>query len=345
MNIISRIGKRVGYLRRNLEYMFNKKTLYFALALVLVVGLSSWGFLVHRTIHQIAIYSLPEPLQSFMHKEMNNLVSNSTRPDIRRNTDKTEATKHFIDLEAYGPNAANNMPIYWASAVKKYNEDTLLKYGYVPYVIVDQLKKLTTAFRSKNKDSILFYAADLGHYIGDAHVPLHTSLNYDGQLTGQKGLHSLWESFVPELRIDQYQLYNAHKAKYIKNPNEAIWIDIRKAAALVPELLAIEQEVSIQFKPETKYKTQIRYGRETKVYTKEFAEAYANGLGPTVNKQLIASANMIADFWFTAWVNAGKPNLSTREISPNLSAELKSFKKNSLIKDELLLSKKEKPEN
>jgi hypothetical protein len=64
-----------------------------------------------------------------------------------------------------------------------------------------------------------------------------------------------------------------------------------------------------------------------------------------VNKQLIASANMIADFWFTAWVNAGKPNLSTREISPNLSAELKSFKKNSLIKDELLLSKKEKPEN
>jgi hypothetical protein len=117
-----------------------------------------------------------------MHKEMNNLVSNSTRPDIRRNTDKTEATKHFIDLEAYGPNAANMMPLDWANAVKKYNEDTLLKYGYVPYVIVNQLEKLTNAFRSKNKDSILFYAADLGHYIGDAHVPLHTTLNYDGPL-------------------------------------------------------------------------------------------------------------------------------------------------------------------
>ena len=57
----------------------------------------------------------------------------------------------------------------------------------------------------------------------------------------------------------------------------------------------------------------MRYGRETKVYTKEFAEAYANGLGPTVNKQLIASANMIADFWYTAWVNAGKPVLTLRE--------------------------------
>ena len=339
------MGKVLSIFAGNLAYMYNKKTLYISLAFILVVGLSSWGFLVHRTIHQIAIYSLPEPLQSFMHKEMNNLVSNSTRPDIRRNTDKTEATKHFIDLEAYGPNAANMMPLDWANAVKKYNEDTLLKYGYVPYVIVNQLEKLTAAFRSKNKDSILFYAADLGHYIGDAHVPLHTSINYDGQLTGQKGLHSLWESFVPELRIDQYQLYNAHKATYIKNPSEAIWIDIRKAAALVPEMLAIEKEVSIQFKPETKYKTQMRYGRETKVYTKEFAEAYANGLGPTVNMQLIASANMIADFWYTAWVNAGKPIIATREISPNLSAELKSFKMNHLIQDELLLSKKEKPEN
>ena len=329
----------------NLAYMFNKKTAYIVLAFTITIGLSSWGFLVHRTIHQLAIYSLPEPLQSYMHKEITNLVSNSTRPDIRRNTDKTEATKHFIDLEAYGPNAANNMPLKWEAAVQQYSEDTLLKYGWVPYLIIEELDKLTNAFKSKNKDSILFYAADLGHYIGDAHVPLHTSINYDGQLTGQKGLHSLWESYVPELRIDQYQLYNAHKATYIKNPSEAIWMDVRKAAALVPSMLAIEKEVSIQFKPETKYKTAMRYGRETKVYTKEFAEAYANGLGPTVNAQLIASANMLADFWYTAWVNAGKPILSTREISPTLSNELKSFKLNHLIQDDLLLSKKEKPEN
>jgi hypothetical protein len=89
----------------------------------------------------------------------------------------------------------------------------------------------------------------------------------------------------------------------------------------------------------------MRYGRQTEVYTKEFVEAYANGLGSTVNTQLIASANMIADFWYTAWVNAGKPSFITRDISLNLSAELNSFKLNRLIQDELLLSKKEKPEN
>jgi len=325
--------------------MFIKKSFILIAVSFLALGLSSWGFLVHRTINQLAVYSLPEPLQSYFHQDQNYLVANAPRPDIRRNTDKSEATKHFIDLEAYGPNAANNMPLNWADAVKKYSEDTLLKYGWAPYLIINELDKLTSAFRSKNKDSILFYAADIGHYIGDVHVPLHTTINYDGQLTNQKGLHSMWESFIPELRIDQYQLYNAHKATYLKNPSEALWEDIRKAASLVPEMLAVEQEVSIQFKPETKYKTQMRYGKETKLYTKEFAEAYANGLGSTINTQLIASSNMIADFWYTAWVNAGKPIIISREISPNLSAELKSFKLNHLIQDDFLLSKKEKPEN
>ena len=326
-------------------FLNTKKVVYFLVAVIFIVSMSSWGFLVHRTTNQIAIYTLPEPLRSFFYQDMTYLVGNSTRPDTRRNTDKSEATKHFIDLEAYGPNAANEMPLNWDAAVKIYTKDSLLKYGWVPYLIIEQLEKLTAAFKSKDKDSILFYAADLGHYIGDAHVPLHTSINYDGQLTGQKGLHSLWESFVPELTIDQYQLYNPHHTKYIKNPNEAIWADIRKTAVLVPEMLAVEKQVSTNFTSGSKYKTVMRYGRLTEVYTKEFAEAYAKGLGATVNNQLIASANMIADFWYTAWVNAGKPSFITRDISLNLSAELKSFQLNRLIQDELLLAKKEKPEN
>lgn len=78
------------------------------------------------------------------------------------------------------------MPMDWASALKKYSFDTLDKHGYGPYNVVMSLEKLTNAFKSKNKDSILFYAADLGHYVGDLHVPLHITNNYDGQLSGQK---------------------------------------------------------------------------------------------------------------------------------------------------------------
>ncbi|MFY8166627.1 MAG: zinc dependent phospholipase C family protein [Sediminibacterium sp.] len=323
----------------------NLKKLGFSLLLAsILIGFSSWGFLVHRTVHQLAIYSLPAPLQSFFHADMKNLVDNAPRPDTRRNTDKSEATKHFVDLEAFGPNAANEMPLDWAAAQKKYTKDSLLKYGWGPYNAIIQFDNLVAAFKAKNKDSILFYAADLGHYLGDLNVPLHTTINYDGQLTGQKGMHGLWESFIPELRINQYQLYNSHKATFLKDPAAALWENIRFANSLLPTMLAKEKAVSNAFTPEQKYKMQMYYGRNTRMYTKEFAEAYANELGPTINAQLTASANLIADFWYTAWVKGGKPRFTTKSFSNDLNVELESFKRNKLIQDSLLLAKKVKSE-
>jgi hypothetical protein len=308
--------------------------------------LSSWGFLVHKTVQQLAIYELPKSIKSFFYQHKDKLVYNAPRPDIRRNQDSTEATKHFIDLEMYGNNAVNNMPLNWNDAVKKYTKDSLLKYGYVPYHVIYMKGKLTNAFREQNKDSILFYASDLGHYISDANVPLHTTVNYDGQLTNQKGLHSLWESMIPEIEITHYSLYSKHKAKYLKHPEQDIWGAVRTSAALVPEMLAKEKEVSMSFTDTQKYRVQMRRGKEYKSYTSEFAKAYAVSLKSSINDQLIASANLIADFYFTAWVDAGKPNLA--ELHNGLSdidnaamkQEQKLFKKNKLIASDKLIAKK-----
>jgi hypothetical protein len=322
--------------------MRNKKLGFSLILLTIFIGMSSWGFLVHRTVNQLAIYALPEPLESFFHLNMSYIVDNAPRPDTRRNTDKTEGQKHVMDVEEYGPNAINEMPLDWDAAVKKYTVDSLIARGWGPYYTIMELDKLTQAFKSKNKDSILYHAADLGHYIGDMHVPLHTTSNYDGQLTNQEGMHGLWESFIPSLKLDQYQLYNPHQAQYIKNPSLALWTDIRKANALLPLMFAKEKEVSKNFTDETKYKMQMSWGKMTKMYTKEFALAYADALGSTINGQLIASANMIADFWYTAWVNAGKPEFTTRAISPSLTTELNAFKNNRLIQDSFLLSRKVK---
>jgi hypothetical protein len=295
-------------------------------------------------VNQLAVYNLPAPLQSFFHDNMEYLVENAPRPDNRKRFDKTEDTKHFINIEQFGPDAIHRMPMDWSKAVKKYTEDSLKKYGWGPYNAIQQLELLTKAFVSQNKDSILFYTADLGHYIGDLHVPLHTTTNYDGQLTGQHGLHSLWESYIPELTLTEYNLYNQHNAVYLKNPAEALWKDLRKANSLVPAILEKETNLTAKFSPETKYKTQMRYGKPTKVYSKEFAEAYATALGPTINEQLIASANLLTDFIYTAWVNAGKPNLTlSKTVNSQLEEELKSFRYNQLIKNGLLFSKKTKP--
>lgn len=302
--------------------------------------------MVHKTVQQLAIYELPKTIRPFFYQHKDKLVYDAPRPDIRRNKDSTEATKHFIDLEMFGANAANDMPMDWNEAVKKYTKDSLLKYGYVPYYVIYIKGKLTEAFKAQNKDSILFYASDLGHYISDANVPLHTTENYDGQLTNQKGIHSLWESMIPEIEITHYYLYSKHKATYLKQPEQAIWAAVRTAAALVPEMLAKEKELSLQFTDAQKYRVQIRRGKEYKSYTSDFAKAYSISLKSSINDQLLSSANLIADFYYTAWVDAGKPNLDELHKTLNhtdrkaMKQEQKIFKKNALISSDILIAKK-----
>ncbi|HEV7779954.1 MAG TPA: zinc dependent phospholipase C family protein [Chitinophagaceae bacterium] len=315
-----------------------------------IIIFSSWGFLVHRTVHQLAVYELPGDIRPFFYANIKYLVENAGRPDQRRNQDSTEAPKHFIDLEAFGDSAAWKMPFGWEEAVKIYTKDSLLEYGHVPYHIITMKNKLTAAFRSGNKDSILFYATDLAHYIGDANVPLHNSLNYDGQLSNQNGLHSLWESMIPELEIEQYNLYSRHKASYLANPEQKIWDCIRRAHKMLPDVFGKEIEATKGFTDSTKFRVQMRRGKEVRSFTPAFAKAYNLLLGQSINDQLLNSANMIADFWYTAWVDAGKPDLSA--ISPmspgvtksTLKGELKAWKRNELIKKSLLLSKKQPPQ-
>jgi hypothetical protein len=148
----------------------NKIILGIATSVLIVC--SGWGFLMHRTITQLSIYQLPPEMQPFFSQNMDYLVKHSIRPDERRNSDRTEATKHFIDLEAYGPDAEKDMPLNWDAAVAKYTKDTLLKYGHVPYWVIEMKNRLTRAFDVEDRDSILFYAADIAHYIEDANVPL-----------------------------------------------------------------------------------------------------------------------------------------------------------------------------
>ncbi|MBY0534440.1 MAG: hypothetical protein K2P88_01205 [Chitinophagaceae bacterium] len=320
--------------------------LFRALALACLIGFSSWGFLVHRTVNQLAVYELPNRMQPFFFKNMDYIVKQSVRPDQRRNDDPTEATKHFIDFEAYGDSAAWKMPMHWPDAIRQYQLDTLLKYGYVPYQVMHTYRQLIHAFRMQMKDSILFYAADLAHYIGDAHVPLHTSINYDGQLTNQKGLHALWETVVPEIELANYNLSSRHSARYLKHPEREIWTACRSAFVLLTDVFQQELEATKEFTEETKFRIQIRNGKEVKYYTSEFAKAYAQRLGTTINDQLIKSADLIADFWFTAWVNGGRPDLNgllhtplTIEQAQQLEDQERAFRKNELLKNGWLMAK------
>lgn len=269
-----------------------------------------WGFYGHALLNRQAVFSLPPEMLPLYKKELTYLSEKSVNPDRRRYAVKGEAEKHYIDLDHYGDSARYQLPKYWFAALEKFPEDSLRAHGIGPWSAYHTLLSLTKAFEAKDKAAILRLSADLGHYLGDLNVPLHTTKNYNGQLTGQAGIHGFWESRVPELLAKNYSFW-VGKASYIADPQEALWDAVEQAHGMVDTVLRVERQLTASFAEDQKYSYEERNGLTVRVYSREFTEAYALALNRQVERQMRASIKMIADFWYTAWVNAGQTDLSS----------------------------------
>ena len=232
----------------------------------------------------------------------------AVNPDKRRYAIEGEAPRHFIDIDYYGDKALWEMPRYWRQAVEMYTEEVLLNHGIVPWHIYRMKHSLTEAFRQKDVERILKLSADIGHYIADANVPLHTSENYNGQLTGQEGIHGLWESRLPELFFDTYDLL-VGKAAYVKEPQQRAWEAIITAHKAVDSVLQLEKKLTAEFPAMQKYSFEQRGATLQKVYSRAYSKAYHTMLEGQVERQIRASIKMVGDFWMTCWVDAGQPDL------------------------------------
>lgn len=280
----------------------------------LFLGLLFWGFFAHQLINRAAVFSLPEELIAFYKPQIQFVTEKAVNPDRRRYAVAGEAEKHYIDLDVYGDSALHVLPVFWFDAVEKFGEDSLRAHGIGPWAAYLTFTNLTKAFEKKNKDAILRLSADLGHYLGDLNVPLHTTKNYNGQLTGQEGIHGFWESRVPELLSENFSLW-VGKAEYVDKPQQAIWKAVATAHSQVDSVLQIERELSKSFSEELKYSFEERNGLTVRVYSREFTEAYSFALNGMVERQMKNSIKMIADFWYTAWINAGQPDLNTDDFT------------------------------
>ena len=270
----------------------------------------------------------------FYKKHIDFIEENAVSADKRRYSLEAEAPRHYIDLEIYGDSAAYLLPRFWPDAVAKYGEDSLVSYGIVPWHVMRVKYNLTQAFAKKDMLAILRLSADLGHYIADAHVPLHTTVNYNGQLTGQDGIHGFWESRLPELLAADYDLLTG-KAQYLENPQRAIWQVIIESNAALDSVLSIEKRISKEFKADKQYSFENRGAILIKVYSKEFSKKYHKELNGMVERRMKASIRTIGDFWFTAWVDAGQPdlsNLAKSELTESDSVEIKEQKQGWLNK-------------
>jgi hypothetical protein len=269
-----------------------------------------WGFYAHQQINYYAVFLLPPQMLVLYKPNIDFIMEHATDPDKRRYAVKAEGPRHFIDIDHYGQYPYTNLPHKWKDAVAKYSEDTLNKYGIVPWYIPIMLYRLTDAFKQKDFSKILRYSAEIGHYIADAHVPLHTNSNHDGQLTNQKGIHAFWESRIPELLAAKEFDFFIGKADYIKDPQAFIWTRVLESAQEADSVLSIEKELSKTFPADQQYSFEERKGKIIRQYSSAFTIAYNKLLNGMVERRMRQSIYAVASFWYTAWVNAGEPDLN-----------------------------------
>ena len=302
------------------------------IALVLFVVCSGWGFFGHKKINRLAVFTLPAEMAGFYKKNIRYIEESAVNPDRRRYIMPNEAPRHFIDLDKYGDSAVFKLPKYWNQAVEKFGEDSLHAHGILPWNLQRFYLQLKDAFFARNPDRILKLSADLGHYVADAHVPLHTTRNYNGQLTGQSGIHAFWESRLPELFSSEYDFYTG-KAQYISDVQKEAWRIVSRTNQALDSVLRFEKQLGEQW-GEKKYNFESQGKQTIKVFSIGYSKAYHEKLSGMVERQMRASVLMIGSLWYTAWVDAGQPDLKslidykpTEEELKQGEAQLEQLKK------------------
>lgn len=253
------------------------------------------------------------------------LSEHAVDPDKRRYAVPEEGPRHYIDIDHYGEYPFTELPRKWTDAINKFSEDTLNAYGIVPWWLQTMLGRLTNAFKEKNQFKILKYSTEIGHYIADAHVPLHACSNHNGQFTDQKGIHGFWESRIPELLSEKEWDFFIGKAEYIRNPAEFIWNRVLESAAAADTVLRFENELSNKFPGDQKYSFEDRNGIVIRQYSSAFSKAYNEMMNGMVERRMRQSIFAVASFWYTAWVNAGQPDLKSLHNKELSQEDLKEF--------------------
>jgi hypothetical protein len=310
-------------------------------ALVLLIGFmlllpmrvvetaNAWGFYGHKRINRMACFTLPPEMFGFYKRHIDFISDHAVDPDKRRYAVEGEAQRHYIDIDHYakqGGDPFQIVPRKWEDAVAKLTEDTLQAYGIVPWHIEVMYGRLVKAFVRGDVDRILTNSADLGHYVGDAHVPLHTTENYNGQLTNQYGIHAFWESRIPELSAENYD-HLLGRASYVDRPLAIAWEAVYASHLLLDSVLGIEQRLSETYPEDQKYVFEDRGRGGTRMYSRDFAKAYEAAMLGMVEQRMNASIMTLGNLWYSAWVAAGQPDLERfeqKEVSDSLKLVLKA---------------------
>jgi len=255
--------------------------------------LCSWGEKAHRKINSSCVDFLPKELKHL--KAWAEVLSDhGSDADLRKRKDKTEFVKHFIDIDNYDDfNSKHRIEENFESACLKYGLAKVKKEGTLPWTTDSTYRALVQDFKSGNWSKAVLTSADLGHYVGDGFMPLHIAANYDGQLTGQTGIHRRYEETMIDKHIDGIK-FNTSTCGKIKGVQSYIFNYLYSNHSYIKLLLKAD---SLAFE----------------TAGKQYNDAYYNQLWEQTNsftvKLLEASSKTTATLIYTAWIEAGKPKI------------------------------------
>jgi hypothetical protein len=261
---------------------------------VLTQPAAAWGIEVHKFIMAKAIALLPGEIRPFFKKYEAGIVEHAGDPDLWRTVGWTEEPpRHFVDMDSYGPYPFKELPHDYDEAVKRYGRDFVLKNGTLPWRAEEIYKKLVEAFTQQapySRENIRLFSSVLAHYVADAHQPFHATTNFDGQLTGQWGVHSRFESELFER--DQSKLHlSPTLPPAIGNPREFMFAALTASVPYVQQILDADKSAV----------------GNREYYDDEYFDKFFAGVKPILERRLSDSIGAVAAMISAAWVEAGRP--------------------------------------
>lgn len=263
------------------------------------VPLDAWGFAGHRFITGRAIDLLPQEIRPFFQKFRATVVEHSIDPDTYRTVGFAEETpRHFLDMDAYGTFPFKDLPRDYKEAVAKRGLDFVLKNGTVPWRTEEMYNQLRAAFQQLGgpapqpwaRDNITLFSSVMAHYVGDSFQPFHAVVNYDGQSTGQHGIHSRFETELFDRYQDRLRIAPAPVAR-IPSPRDFIFTTLTDSFTHVEAILAADREA-------IRGRTEYDDGYFAKMYEKT---------GPIMEQRLAGAIAGLASLMTSAWIDAGRP--------------------------------------
>lgn len=260
-------------------------TLVFIVALVY-----GWGVSGHKIINRKTVFSFPAAMSPF-NWFPDSLAKHGSDADYRKSSDPNESPRHYIDIDNYPEFiATGRIPQTLDSVIAIHGYTFVISNGILPYTIISTVDSVKKYFVLHDWQKVMLKAADLGHYVGDGHMPLHLTRNYDGQYTNQSGVHSRYETSM--INADSSLLiYTGDSCNYVSDVTNFVFSFIYNNYNYVDSVL---------YGDSVAHAIAGNYGS---IYLQQLWQKTGN----FTIKLFKNASNFLTRLIYTAWVNAGSP--------------------------------------